>query len=139
MDYQYSYSITSLHKQVRSILIPAIIAISMLMAGCGEDSTGPGLDNGGDDEDPNVVEMVGQSFSPDNLEVEVGTTVTWNNESSLTHTVTSGSNRDHDGTFDSGNVAPGESFSYTFTETGTFDYFCRPHTGMNGTITVVSN
>jgi plastocyanin len=38
--------------------------------------------------------------------------------------------------FDSGDIAPGETFSYTFTEAGTFDYFCTPHPWMMGTVIV---
>lgn len=127
----------------QSFIILIFTAFSLLLAGCGDSATDTditnGNDGGGSEPSPNEIQMVGQSFSPSNLEVDVGTTVTWKNESDLTHTVTSGSNRDHDGTFDSGNVAPGGTFSYTFSQVGTFDYFCVPHPGMDGTVTVVDN
>lgn len=97
--------------------------------------------NGGGGTSGQEVEMVGQSFSPETIEVEVGTTVTWVNSSSLVHTVTSGSNGESDGTFNSGNMSPGEEFTYTFNEVGEFDYFCIPHVnnGMVGTVTVVDS
>lgn len=85
--------------------------------------------------------MGSQSFTPSSIEVEVGTTVTWTNGSSVTHTVTSGTDGDHDGKFDSGNISPGSQFSYTFNEVGTYPYFCVPHLnlGMTGTVTVVES
>lgn len=130
------------------IFLSSILAVFVIiaLAGCGDNATGPGIGNGngengnGNGNDvpgENEVWMVGQSFTPSNLEVEVGTTVTWENRSSETHTVTSGSDGSHDEIFDSGSVPPGEDYSFTFDETGTFDYFCIPHPNMTGTITVV--
>lgn len=132
-----------------SLLTTFLIAVGLTLAGCSS-SSGTETNNNNDDPPNNgggggasgqEVEMVGQSFSPGTIEVEVGTTVRWVNSSSLVHTVTSGSNGQSDGTFDSGNVAPGEEFSYTFSEVGEFDYFCVPHYsgGMVGTVTVVDS
>jgi plastocyanin len=64
-------------------------------------------------------------------EVPVGTTVTVTNEDGTTHTWSA-----VDGAFDSGALDPGESFEFTFTEAGTFDYFCNFHPSMTGTIVV---
>lgn len=126
------------------ILFSALISFSMI--GCSDTTSGTNNDdnsngNGGSEPSDVEVEMVNQSFSPQNIEVEVGTKVTWVNESSLVHTVTSGSNGEHDELFDSGDLSEGEEFSYTFDEVGTFDYFCRPHynNGMVGTVTVVES
>ncbi len=68
--------------------------------------------------------------------VAVGGTVTWTNSGSNPHTSTSDSN-----IWDSGTVSPGERFSHTFTEAGTFPYHCTFHgapngVGMAGTIVV---
>jgi plastocyanin len=41
--------------------------------------------------------------------------------------------------FDSGNIAPGESFSFTFEEAGTVEYFCDIHPNMQGRVTVASD
>lgn len=122
------------------LFLPALI-LAFTLISCGDSSTDSGTngDNGNDTEEPGPDEvwMVGQSFSPTNLEVEVGTTVTWTNKSDLIHTVTSGSGRTADGLFDSGNMSGGETFTYTFNEVGVFDYFCVPHENMTATITVV--
>ena len=67
-------------------------------------------------------------FQPAELTVKVGTTVTWTNEDNFVHTVTSGTSPgESSGLFDSGNLNPGEFFTFTFNEAGTYDYFCIPH------------
>ena len=75
------------------------------------------------------VEISGFTFSPSELTVAKGATVTWTNKDSMAHTVTSSS-------FDSGPVQNGGSFSFTFTQAGTYDYHCSIHPSMTGKITV---
>lgn len=116
-----------------------IIVISVALTSCdSSSSSGPINGNeGGANSNSNEVRMVGESFSPENIEVQVGATVTWINESDLVHTVTSGTPDDPDDMFDSGEVSPGEEFSYTFNQTGTYNYFCIPHApSMTGSVTV---
>jgi len=72
-------------------------------------------------------------FTPAVLTVKVGTTITWKNMSSAPHTVTS----DDGQTFDSGNVAVGATFHFTFTTAGPFSYHCNIHPYMRATIIVV--
>lgn len=137
LSIQFIPSDEKFRLRIPSLLIAVCLA-AFFITSCGDDtSTGPDINDNGDPSDEAVIQMVGQSFSPSNLEVEAGTTVTWQNSSDLVHTVTSGSDREHDELFNSGDVAPGDSYSFTFTDTGTFDYFCIPHPGMAGTITVV--
>ena len=73
---------------------------------------------------------VTMSFNPSLLTVPVGTTVTWVNRGSESHTITSIT-----GLFDSG-VDPGQSYNYTFTKPGVYEYTCTPHPEMTGSITV---
>lgn len=132
-------------KQLPILSLAAIFLMSLTLVSCNDDPVGPdngngmnnGNGNGNGDTEQVIVEMQGMSFSPADIEVPVGTTVTWKNESNQSHTVTSGANREHDGIFDSGTVSPGNEFSWTFDETGTYDYYCIPHPGMEGTVTVV--
>jgi LPXTG-motif cell wall-anchored protein len=70
-------------------------------------------------------------FDPKQLTINVGDTVKWENDGPSAHTATS-----TDGAFDSGNIAAGEDFSFTFTKAGTFNYACKNHDIMQGTITV---
>lgn len=78
-----------------------------------------------------TVEVAIQDFSfGEPLEIAVGTTVTWTNMDSAPHTATSSGN------FNSDRLDQGQSFSYTFEEAGTFEYFCEFHPNMVSTITV---
>ena len=71
------------------------------------------------------------SYSPNPVEAKIGETVTWVNEDSAIHTVTS-INR----IFDSGVLFRGQSFSYTFDKEGEYPYFCDVHPNMVGTVSV---
>ncbi len=77
------------------------------------------------------VTIKGFAFDPGELTVTVGTTVTWTNDGSTTHTITA-----DDGTWDSGRVSQGDTFSRVFDQPGTFTYHCAIHTSMTGTIIV---
>ena len=67
---------------------------------------------------------------------KVGQAVNWKNEDSAFHSVTSGQLENPDGLFDSGHIDPYERFSYTFTESGVYSYYCTLHPWMNGVIKV---
>ena len=73
-------------------------------------------------------------FTPTTLENRAGTTVIWKNRSSVPHTVTS----DDGTTFDSGTLAVGGTFRFTFKTAGTFSYHCNIHPHMRSVIIVVS-
>ena len=84
-----------------------------------------------------TIEMINISFNPSTVEVAAGTTVIWVNKDGVEHTTTSDT-----GLWDSGLLPQGGTFSYTFTQPGTYPYYCRPHggpgeVGMAGVITVV--
>ncbi len=79
---------------------------------------------------PNEVFIIGQAFIPGTITVPVGTTVTWTNQDSGDLTATSDTDL-----FDA-SLSLGDSFSYTFTERGTFDYHCTPHSEMIGKVIV---
>ena len=70
-------------------------------------------------------------FSPANVSVPAGTTVTWVNEGNVPHTVTS-----DDGQFDSGVLMPGDSYTVMFKGQGTITYHCMIHPSMTGSVTV---
>ena len=79
----------------------------------------------------NSVTISGFAFSPQSLKVKVGTKVTWTNNDGVTRTVTA-----DNGTFSSGPLTSGHSFSFSFTKAGTYTYFCSIHRGMKATIVV---
>ena len=70
-------------------------------------------------------------FQPKELRIANGSSVTWTNQDAMAHTATS-----LDGTFDTGNLAQGQSGTITFDSPGQFDYQCAIHTGMKGSIIV---
>jgi plastocyanin len=76
-----------------------------------------------------------QNFVPSTIVIVIGVnnTVTWVNNDIAIHTVTSDS-----GIFDSGYLNPGQSWSYTFTNPGTYEYHCSIHPWMTGTVIVKS-
>jgi uncharacterized protein (TIGR03118 family) len=87
------------------------------------------------------VDIIDFGFSPQDVSIAVGDTVTWKNTGSFTHTTTSGTTtggvRHPDGQWDSGSLPPGQSFSRVFTKAGAFPYYCTPHfTIMTGKVTV---
>ena len=81
---------------------------------------------------PNTVYIQNFAFNPTNLTVKVGTTVTWINQDSTTHTVTS----DNGAFQSSGNLNQGTNYTFTFTKAGTYPYHCSIHPNMKGTILV---
>ena len=79
----------------------------------------------------NTVNIVNFTFTPGTLTVKAGTTVTWTNNDTTTHRPTSDT-----GVFDSGDLAPGATFSFTFNNMGTFSYHCSIHPYMTGKVIV---
>ncbi len=72
------------------------------------------------------------SFQPTEVDVMPGMTVTWVNDDSVPHTVTS----DVPGGPSSGVLYPGQSYSYTFPYAGAFPYHCQFHPEMRGVVGV---
>ncbi|MDE1829442.1 MAG: hypothetical protein KGI25_03870, partial [Thaumarchaeota archaeon] len=99
-----------------------------------------------------------QYLSPSSLQVISGTTIVWTNHDSVPHRILTGQATQNtaatkgsaptgvlpppsfvpDGKIDSGSIAPGQSFQYTITGTGTFTYYDSSNTWLNGNIIVVS-
>lgn len=104
--------------------ITTLTVFLLLIQGCRKDERGP-----------DEVFMEDIRFNPSSLTVSVGTTVTWVNKErgvyAEIHTITSDNNL-----FDSGDIKKRKSFSYTFNQTGTFNYHCEHHSGMTGRILV---
>jgi plastocyanin len=82
--------------------------------------------------DSTIIDIRDFVFDEAEITIKKGTKVTWVNNDTAPHTVT-----DFDGGFDSGNLMPGDSWSFTFNDLGTFEYFCHHHPEMVAKITVV--
>lgn len=72
------------------------------------------------------------SFNPSTLTVKIGTTVTWTNEDSTKHTVTSDSGNE----LNSPQLSQGQTYSHTFNQAGTYNYHCSIHYSMSGKVIV---
>jgi plastocyanin len=75
------------------------------------------------------------AFAPAAMTVKVGTTVTWTNEDSDAHTVTSTGGG---GPLKSSPLNNGQTYTHTFTAVGTYSYFCTIHPFMTATVTVTA-
>ena len=79
-----------------------------------------------------TVKIKNFAFQPSTLTIQKGTTVTWVNEDSVAHTVTS-----DDGKFpSSGDLNKADAYQYQFNTPGSYDYHCSPHPFMKGKINV---
>jgi plastocyanin len=129
-----------------SIRLALVAAISIGAIACGSDYSSPSTPSptpaptpapvtGGPSSSvtiPMGASVLGnRAFTPDDVDVAVGTTVTWMNTDSVAHTSTSNASG-----WDSGTIAPGRQFSFTYQTAGTFPYHCAIHPGMVGTVVV---
>ena len=81
-----------------------------------------------------------ECYIPSEVSVLVGGEITWTNNDSAAHTVTSGSASDGpSGEFNSSLLFAGETFSHTFESTGEFPYFCMVHPWMEGVVIVIED
>ncbi len=81
----------------------------------------------------NAVKIVNFGFSPATLTIKAGASVTWTNTTTSTpHTVTSNT-----GVFDHP-MSPGDTFSFTFSQPGTYKYHCMIHPTMTAQIVVTA-
>ena len=136
-----------------SMVVVAVAAVAVLAAACGGSSDTPAAaspspsasavmptasptSSGGADDTSNGVKVsiADMAFSPSKIEVKAGTTVTWTNNDTTEHSVTSTKGDDIDsavsGLFDSGVLQPGQTFSYTFKKAGDYPYECMIHATM---------
>ncbi|QKY19434.1 copper-binding protein [Halolamina sp. CBA1230] len=155
----------------RYLVALASTGVGLGLAGCGsggastdsptESPTESGGSDGGSGESwegTSTVEMTDDlTFAPKRIEVEAGTTVTWENVGTIGHSITAYEENIPDGAeyfasggFDSqqaaadgypdeGNVTEGGTYEHTFETTGEYEYYCIPHemNGMVGYVRVV--
>ena len=125
-------------------ILPALCAVvALAAAGCGSSnssssststpaassstSTAAASSGGGV-----AIKMQNIAFAPKAVTVKVGQKVTWTNDDSVDHNVTSQSGE----SIKSDNFGKGATFSFTPTKAGTIKYVCTIHPGMDGTLTV---
>ena len=104
------------------ILATLVVAGGLAFEGCG----------GGGDPGANEVFMQAIAFSPMEITIQAGESVTWTNQDIVPHTATSGNPGDEDlgAIFRSASLGQGGTFTHTFNDPGEFVYFCEVHPGM---------
>ena len=113
------------------------VTLTLIVVACGDGSTTPGAEGGavttGAQADGPEVVLSDISFEPSEITVDLGTTITFVHEDGgIPHTVTA-----DDGSFDSGQIADGDSFTVTVEQAGEIPFFCEIHPDqMQGTIRV---
>jgi len=119
-----------LQMTIVAIVIIAVVAgAGLLVVGRYGTSTGENQTPAG----ANSVNIQNLAFSPSSITVSAGTTVTWTNNDSVTHTVTSTGGPV---SFSSGEIPAGQTWQHTFDNAGTYTYMCSIHTYMTGTVVV---
>ena len=122
------------HARLAALILPAMLALaacsgSSSPAASAAASVAPSV--APPDATGSAVTIASFKFEPATLTISVGTTVTWTNNDSASHTVTA-----DDGSFKSGTLGKGGTFSQTFATAGTFAYHCNFHSSMTATVTV---
>jgi plastocyanin len=133
-------------KQITTIVVIAVIilvtiAISFYNYSFDENVEETDLTIKGDVIMPTKVSRPGceendRCYIPSIIVIEKGKQVTWVNEDSAFHSITSGYYGAPTELFDSGHLDPFESYTLTFDEVGTYDYFCILHPWMKGQVIV---
>lgn len=80
---------------------------------------------------PAQVSIQNLSYSPATVTIEAGQSVTWTNDSDSDHTVDA-----QDGSFSSGKIRSGGSYTQVFRQPGTYAYGCKYHPRMKGRVVV---
>ena len=115
-------------KQI--LLLTALIISTVLVAGCTQQSPNPSQNNS--QSGAYNVAIKDFAFSPSEITIKKGKTVTWMNGDSAPHTVVSDSGSE----INSPSLSNGQTYSHTFNSAGTYAYHCSIHPGMKARIIV---
>jgi plastocyanin len=121
-------------KPVHWVVLIATLSAVVLIAGCTSSSQPPVTPAGTQTQVPggSTVTIQNFAFSPAEITVPKGTTVTWVNEDSVNHQIA-----DDTGTvFTSESLPKGATYSFTFDMPGSYPYHCSIHPSMKGTVVV---
>jgi plastocyanin len=117
---------------VRITFIGLAIGAALVLAACaGGASTAPSGGPGASAPAGGGLAVTIKSFVLPSVEAQVGQQITWTNEDSVGHTVTT-----DDGSIDGTVSGNGGTYSTAFATAGTYPYHCRIHPTMTGTITI---
>jgi len=119
------------------VVLFAIASMVAITPGAFAEHTTATVTNAPGSSTPGCEETAEGCFIPSPVTIDMGGTVTWENNDTAAHTATGGSATEGpSGVFDSSLIMAGSSFSHTFEDAGTFDYFCMVHPWMVGSVIV---
>jgi len=103
-----------------ALLVGAIAMVGIGAVACSDDGSSAADECGSGD---TIVEIKDNTFDPETVEIEAGTTVCWPNEGRNEHNV----KPDEGDLFGTDSIDPGEAYTYTFEDPGTYAYYCSFH------------
>jgi len=130
------YGIMPVHSRlVFNLVCIVLLILSCMAAGCSSYQTpsapaAPPASTGGG----NTIAIKNFAFDPSMLTVKTGTVVTWVNQDEAPHTIAS--DKGSPAAVFSDSLSTGASYTFTFTQPGTYAYHCSIHPSMRGTVTV---
>jgi predicted secreted protein with PEFG-CTERM motif len=136
MNHPEEHSRRKIKKAFGGVLLAVTLVSSLISSGMLIDASAAGVQA---DITPGSAVKTNDAYSPNPINAIVNDTVTWTNNDTTLHTVTSGSGAVPDGEFDSGILIPNGIFNYTFTEAGNYPYYCILHPNMVGTVIILGS
>jgi plastocyanin len=118
-------------RAVRPFIFVTILGAALAAAACGDSTPAPSGATTAVSIVSGSSSLTTTAYSPNPLNVPVGTTIRWTNNDTTPHTTTSDG-----GAWNSGNMNGGATFDFKFNTAGTFPYHCTLHANMVGTIVV---
>ena len=112
------------------IALLSLLVLMVLVSGCAQQQDEQNPPPSGNEPDSVIIRNM--AFDPPALTVKTGMTVTWINQDTFVHTVTSDSGNE----LDSGTLSQGQTYSHIFNSAGIFDYHCGTHPSMKAKIIV---
>ena len=122
-------------RRYLALALPAVIVLALGFVGVTT------VDSGGDDAGgaeaaagSGAVDIANFRFEPVDVQVTAGTEVTWTNRDGSPHSIQDDSGQELFA--ESADLDQGDTFGFTYTEPGTYEYLCGIHNYMRGTVTV---
>lgn len=109
------------------LIASVLVVVSFLIVSCYKNKS----DYNSSSTTESKVSIMSSAYSPASLTIVSGSKVTWTNNDNMAHTVTTA-----EGSINSGDIAPGSSYSKTFTTAGTYNYYDAHNTSMTGVLIV---
>ena len=127
-------------RRARTLAAAALLTVGLTACGSGDDDSSTSeAAPAAEEVDGVAVTIKTFDFQPDPLTVEAGTTITFENQDSINHSVTPGTREQAEPElFDEGVMeAKGDTYELTLDEPGTYAYFCKFHPGEGMTAEIV--